>query len=151
MLSRKHTTYTPYFPPKHVLLLQSALVLDSLRLATDFLRPEGTFVTKIFRSRDYTALLYAFRQLFARVDATKPQASRATSAEIFVVCSGYKAPGKIDPRLLDHRSLFQVCAFDFCSCLRTCYISDDVNLSVVRFKSLPFSAIHTCTATYTSP
>eukprot|EP00892_Ulva_mutabilis_P005880 jgi/Ulvmu1/3664/UM017_0078.1 len=86
---------------------QSALVLDALRLAADFLRPGGTFVTKVFRSRDYSALLYAFRQLFARVDATKPQASRATSTEIFVVCSGYKAPAKIDPRLLDHRTLFQ--------------------------------------------
>jgi FtsJ-like methyltransferase len=72
-------------------------------------------VTKIFRSRDYTALLYAFRQLFARVDATKPQASRGTSAEIFVVCGGFKAPAKIDPRLLDHRTLFQVWFWNMCS------------------------------------
>ena len=87
---------------------QSALVLDACKLACEFLRPDGTFVTKIFRSKDYTALLYAFRQLFARVDATKPAASRGTSAEIFVVCSGFKAPAKVDPRLLDHRTLFQV-------------------------------------------
>eukprot|EP00798_Chlamydomonas_sp_ICE-L_P025161 gene25161-10792_t len=85
---------------------QSALVLDSLRLAVESLAPKGTFVTKVFRSSDYTALLYAFNQLFDKVEATKPAASRGTSAEIFVVCLGFKAPAKIDPRLLDPKVLF---------------------------------------------
>ncbi len=60
------------------------------------------------RSQDYNALLYAFNQLFDRVDATKPVASRNTSAEIFVTCKGYKAPARIDPRLLDVKHLFKV-------------------------------------------
>lgn len=62
----------------------------------------------LYRSQDYTALLYAFKLLFNKVEATKPAASRDTSAEIFVVCLGYKAPAKIDPRLLDPKHLFKV-------------------------------------------
>lgn len=46
-------------------------------------------------------------QLFEKVEVTKPVASRATSAEIYVVGLKYRAPGKIDPRLLDSRHLFQ--------------------------------------------
>ncbi|CAI5480208.1 unnamed protein product, partial [Closterium sp. Yama58-4] len=53
------------------------------------------------------ALLFALKQLFGRVEATKPVASRATSAEIYVVCHGFKAPSRIDPRLLDAKHLFE--------------------------------------------
>lgn len=55
---------------------QSELVMYSLRIAATTLRAGGWFITKVFRSKDYTALVWLLGQFFNKVEATKPKASR---------------------------------------------------------------------------
>lgn len=66
----------------------------------------GIFITKVFRSKDYNALLWVLNQLFNRVEVTKPSSSRQVSAEIYIACFGFLAPKSIDPKLLDPKHVF---------------------------------------------
>ncbi|KAI3891167.1 hypothetical protein MKW98_007472 [Papaver atlanticum] len=85
---------------------QASLLTKSIKLATKFLSPDGTFVTKMFHgAEDYNPMLYCLEQLFCRVVVTKPT---STSTETYILALNYKAPEKINPRLLVTRNLFSI-------------------------------------------
>ena len=64
-------------------------------LAAEFalthLTPGGAFVTKAFQGGLEAGLLARLKTRFAAVRHAKPPASRAESAEIYVVATGFKA------------------------------------------------------------
>lgn len=63
-------------------------------LAVDFacrtLRPGGDFLAKVFQGRGFQPLLALLRDRFETVKLRKPKASRARSAEVYVLARGYR-------------------------------------------------------------
>ena len=74
----------------------SALCETALDLAEPLLAPGGCFLAKLRQGGD-GALQIRLRQVFARVRNAKPPASRADSAETYVLATGYRgAPSQAD-------------------------------------------------------
>jgi 23S rRNA (uridine2552-2'-O)-methyltransferase len=67
-----------------------ALAEDAFALAQTLLKPGGAFVAKVFQGGAEGALLAALKKAFAEVRHAKPAASRAESAETYVVAKGFR-------------------------------------------------------------
>jgi 23S rRNA (uridine2552-2'-O)-methyltransferase len=71
-----------------------ALAEDAFAFATNVLRPGGAFVAKVFQGGTEGTLLAELKRAFTTVRHAKPAASRAESAETYVVATGFRGtPG----------------------------------------------------------
>jgi 23S rRNA (uridine2552-2'-O)-methyltransferase len=68
-----------------------ALAEAALAFAVEVLKPGGCFITKVLQGGATQDLLKALKRDFADVRHVKPAASRADSAEIYVVAQGFRA------------------------------------------------------------
>jgi 23S rRNA (uridine2552-2'-O)-methyltransferase len=67
-----------------------ALVEAALEFAEEVLAPGGTFVAKVLQGGTEPELLARLKQAFAKVRHVKPPASRAESAELYMVATGFR-------------------------------------------------------------
>ena len=78
----------------------AARMADLVELAIAFarghMRPQGTLVCKVFHGSGYSQLVERFKAGFKVVKAIKPKASRAKSAETFLVGIGLKPGASAD-------------------------------------------------------
>lgn len=68
-----------------------ALVEAAAEFAREVLRPGGTFLAKVLQGGTEAALLALLKRDFANVRHVKPPASRADSAELYLLATGFRA------------------------------------------------------------
>jgi 23S rRNA (uridine2552-2'-O)-methyltransferase len=69
----------------------SHLVELAVAFAQAHLKPEGVLLVKLFHGSGYSQLVRLFKDHFVQVKPLKPKASRARSAETFLLGRGLKA------------------------------------------------------------
>ena len=79
--------------PKTTGINDQELSLDlsykALEIAKEVLKRNGNFVCKTFQSQEFNEFLKELKQYFNFVKATKPEASKKKSKEMYIVCKGY--------------------------------------------------------------
>lgn len=77
-----------------VSLVDQARVMHLAELGLEFasqnLKPEGSFLVKVFQGVDYDKFYRSMREVFKIVGVRKPQASRDRSAEIYLLGRGLR-------------------------------------------------------------
>jgi 23S rRNA (uridine2552-2'-O)-methyltransferase len=68
-----------------------ALVEAAAEFAAEVLKPGGAFVAKVLQGGTESSLLASLKRNFASVKHVKPAASRADSAELYLVAAGFRA------------------------------------------------------------
>jgi 23S rRNA (uridine2552-2'-O)-methyltransferase len=68
-----------------------ALVEVAAEFAAEVLKPGGAFVAKVLQGGTESSLLASLKRDFASVKHVKPAASRADSAELYLVATGFRA------------------------------------------------------------
>ena len=82
---------TGHAPTDHLRGL--ALAAAGFAVAAEILRPGGSFVAKLRQGGAEAELLMALKRCFAELRQAKPPASRAESAEIYLVARGFRGTG----------------------------------------------------------
>ena len=72
-----------------------ALVEAAAQFASEILQPGGAFLAKVIQGGTEGALLAMLKRDFTSVKHVKPQASRADSAELYMLATGFR--GRKDP------------------------------------------------------
>ncbi len=73
-----------------------ALVEAAAEFAREVLKPGGSFLAKVIQGGTEGALLAALKRDFSAVKHVKPAASRADSAELYVLATGFRPGGGQD-------------------------------------------------------
>jgi 23S rRNA (uridine2552-2'-O)-methyltransferase len=88
VLSDMAAPATGHAPTDHLRIV--ALAEDAFLFAGTILKPGGAFVAKVFQGGTEGALLLTMKREFAELRHAKPAASRAESAETYVVAKGFR-------------------------------------------------------------
>ena len=102
VLSDMHAPATGHKSTDHLRIM--GLVEAALDLAEDILAPGGAFLCKVLQGGAGKELVARLNRSFAKVRHVKPKASRADSAEMYVLATGFRGASR------RHETFTQLCS-----------------------------------------